>query len=110
MLEIKNPIVGLDACITYVPVKSQHNETSYKLKINIVESLKITGNTTCLKYLTGNNQYVNANTVIAKIEILSQSGGTLVGVEKTNTSTAILVLKEKNIKNEITNIICCKKR
>ena len=99
VLEIKNPIVGLDACITYIPVKSQHNETSYKLKINIVESFKITGNTTCLKYLTGNNQYVNANTVIAKIEILSQSGGTLVGVEKTNTNTAILVLKEKNIKN-----------
>jgi DNA-directed RNA polymerase subunit beta' len=105
VLEIKSPCSKLNACVEYFPLKNK--TLQHKLKINLVESLKINDNilkdlrsenAVFLKYLIQNNQYVNANSVLAKIEILGQTKGTLVGTQKTNTSNSILILKGIDIK------------
>jgi len=107
VLEIKRQDPKLDVHLDYLPLDNNGSQSKYKLKITLGESLKInenilkdleSENTVFLKYLARNNQYVNANTVIAKIEILGHSGGTLVGMNKTNTSTAGLILKENDLK------------
>ena len=85
---------------------------NHKLKIELVETLKLNDNilnnvkgenSLYVNYLIHQNQYINRHTVIAKLEILGQSGGTLVGIDKTNTSVAILVLKESDLKSFVYN-------
>ena len=107
VLEIKNPLSKLEAYLDYLPINNTEDNTKYKLKITLSENLPINANLLAdlesenavyLKYLTRNNQYVNANTVIAKLETIGRSGGTLVSLNKTNTNTAGLILKENDIK------------
>ena len=108
VLEIKNPTPRLNAYVEYLPFQPQQKISQAQLRIVLVESLKLNENivrdleaenASYLKCLIQNNQYVSANTVIAKIQILGKSNGTLVGTEKNNTNTSILILKEKNIKS-----------
>ena len=113
VLEIKNQISNLTARAEYLPIDNGTENKQFQLKIELVETLKINEslvkdtnpeNTLCIKYLAHQKQYVNPRTVIAKVEILGQSGGTLVGVEKTNNSAAVLVLKDNDLKGITYNI------
>ena len=108
VLEIKNQKPGLDAYVEYLPTDTNAINLNHKLKIELAETLKInenilkdinTENSLFVKYLAHQNQYINPYTVIAKLEILAQSDGTLVGTDKTNTSSAVLVLKESDLKS-----------
>jgi len=109
VLEIKPQFSKLDACIEYSTLeKGGEPNLKSSLKISLVESLKINEslikesrekNSVFIKYLTKDNQYVKPGTVIAKIETLAKSGGTLVGIDKANTSIAVLILKDKDIKH-----------
>tara|TARA_B110001452_G_scaffold113919_1_gene94493 strand:- start:22820 stop:26629 length:3810 start_codon:yes stop_codon:yes gene_type:complete len=110
VLEIKEQLSSLDAYVEYLPVVPGSQTSQYKLKIALVESLKINANllkdfksenAVFLKYLINNNQYVNANTIIAKVEIIAQSECTLVNVDKTNANIAVLVLKDKDITSSV---------
>ena len=112
VLEIKDQNPGLDAYVEYLPTGTNTINLNHKLKIELVETLKINDNilnnlkgenSLYVNYLVHQNQYINRHTIIAKLEILGQSGGTLVGIDKTNTSVAILVLKESDLKSFVYN-------
>ena len=104
VLDIKNTLPGLISKLELVPFKGLPNK--YHLKYSSYEELKIDNfystdnklkNKTYLKYLIKNYQYVTAKTSIVKLEILSNMGGTLVSINKTNTID-LLVLKNSSIK------------
>ena len=110
VLDIKNKYSTLQPQLEYSPlINGKNGPTSYefKLKVNLYERIKTnetnlknltSGDTLFLKYLTQNNQYVTKNTAIAKVEILTQFGGTLVAINKENNVFDILVLKDTAIK------------
>lgn len=114
VLEIKNSIPRLQCSMEYLTVKlSNNNNTERQLKIILSESLKVSDsilrdlkseNALVFKRLAANNQYVNAGTTLAKIDIRGRLAGTLVGVEKTNNNHVILVLKEKDLKQYSYNL------
>ncbi len=108
VLDIRKKYTALKSKIEYVPLNHDDltNPQKYKLKLTLYESIK-TKDTLfkdaklteklCVKYLAFNNQYVTPNTSIAKVETLTNLGGTLVAVNRTN-NTELLVLKESNVK------------
>jgi DNA-directed RNA polymerase subunit beta' len=107
VLELKTHASNLKAHVEYVPLETTGNSTQYRLKLNLAETIRLgdhitkdlkTDSTIFLKYLAQNNQYVKANTILAKAEILAHSSGTLVGFGKTNTNTAVLILKERDFR------------
>jgi DNA-directed RNA polymerase subunit beta' len=110
VLDIKNKYSTLQPQLEYSPLINGKNERSsceFKLKVNLYERIKTnetnlknltSGDTLFLKYLTQNNQYVTKNTAIAKVEILTQFGGTLVAINNENNVFDILVLKDTAIK------------
>ena len=113
VLEIKNPIPRLQCSMEYLTVKLSNENTKRQLKIILSESLKVNDsilrdlkseNALVFKRLAENNQYVNAGTTLAKIDILGRLASTLVGVEKTNNNHVILVLKEKDLKKYSSNL------
>ena len=86
---------------------SDFSPLEFKLKVNLYERIKTnetnfkilkSEDTTFLKFLMQNNQYAIKNTAIAKVEILTQFGGTLVATNKENNVFDILVLKDTAIK------------
>jgi len=107
VLDIRNKNSGLNAKIEYLPVTNKDaSEQRFKLKILLYESIKLSGFTlksstlkerVVLKALTQKNQYIKANTVIAKSYILSNLGGTLVAFNTTN-KIEMLVLKDNFLK------------
>jgi len=107
VLDIKNNNSGLRSKIEYLQTPEQKNTNNYKLKYILYESIKTKGNNLTdirlrdkvyLKYLVNENQYVAAKTSLAKVEMLTSMGGTLVAINKTN-NTEILILKDSDIKN-----------
>ena len=107
VLDIRKKYVDLNSKIEFIPVLNDKlGPDKYKLKLTLFESLKIndfalrnqnlTGKI-LLKRLIHNNQYVQAKTTIAKINLLSNIDGVLAAVNKAN-SIEILVLKEEYIK------------
>jgi DNA-directed RNA polymerase subunit beta' len=113
VLEIKNPIPRLQCSMEYLTVKLSNENIERQLKIILSESLKVNDsilrdlkseNALVFKRLAENNQYVNAGTTLAKIDILGRLASTLVGVEKTNNNHVILVLKEKDLKKYSSNL------
>ena len=107
VLEIKNQVSNLNAYVEYLPLETADINKKYKLRLNLTESIKLTDNNVpgkspnnnlYVKYLVKNNQYVKANTLLGQVEILGEAAGTLVGVEKTNTSTAVLIVRDEDFK------------
>jgi DNA-directed RNA polymerase subunit beta' len=105
VLDIKNKYRNLSSQIDYI--LTNQTKTAFKLNVTLYESILITENTikkvssehkVILNYSVSNNQYVAANTIIAKAEIITRLGGTLVAFDKTKTNFEILILTEKNIK------------
>ena len=105
--DIKNKYLNLQTKIEYLPCNNLENQTQeYQLKILVSEQIRISQRNVTnsgpleksyLKCLAKNNQYVAANTTLAKLEILANTVGKLVAVSHTN-NTEILVLKESDIK------------
>jgi len=110
VLDIKNKYSTLQPQLEYVPLNSSVdplNPQQFKLKVNLYEGIKTNEasfknlkavDTVFLTYLMRNNQYVFKNTAIAKVEILTRFGGTLVASTKANNALEILVLKDTAIK------------
>ena len=107
VLDIRNKYAGLNSKIEYLPLKTNNNEEQqYKLKLTLYEKIKINEfnlketnlrEKILLKKLTQNNQYVEANTVIAETKMLTNVGGILAAVNYTN-NIEMLILKEMFIK------------
>ena len=110
VLDIKNKYSTLQPQLEHVPLdtkESRLNQKQFKLKVNLYEGVKTNEagfknlkavDTVFLTYLMRNNQYVLKNTALAKVEILTRFGGTLVASTKSNTALEILVLKDTAIK------------
>ena len=100
--DINEKYLGLGARIEYVP-NLMNSKESLDLKITLSERIKtnLTDSQAkarvYLKCLIKNNQYVAANTVIAKLEMLPTTVGKLVAVNQTN-NTEMLILKDTDIK------------
>jgi len=100
--DINEKYLGLQARVEYVPNLMESKE-SFELKITLCERIKtnLTDSQArarvYLKCLTKTNQYVAANTVIAKLEMLPSTIGKLVAVNQTN-NTEMLILKDTDIK------------
>jgi DNA-directed RNA polymerase subunit beta' len=106
VLDIKNKYNTLQPQLEYSPLingKVNDFPEEFKLKVNLYERIKTTesslknltsNDTLFFKYLVQNNQYVTKNTAIARVEILTQFGGTLVAINKENNIFDILVLKD----------------
>ena len=113
VLDIRNKYAGLSSRIEYVQIKKKDTEDlDYKLKLILYEKIKIdefiTKDTNIkekllFKKVTQNNQYVFANTVVAKIKILTNVGGTVAAINNTN-NTELLILKESYIKKCAANL------
>ena len=107
VLDIKNKYSGLQTKLEYLSAgPSDTGEETYKLKLTLTEDITPMSNIlkdvklkyrVFVKYLVANNQYVEANTNIAKVEMLTNLGGTLVSVNRVN-NTELLILKESDIK------------
>ena len=107
VLDIRKPYAGINAKIEYLPVNQQTNDnTAYKLKLILYELIKVNNfslkETTLkekiiVKRAAQNNQYIEANTAIAKIQMLT-SGGMLASVKQNPNSLELLILKENSIK------------
>ena len=105
--DIKNKYLNLQTKIEYVPFNSSVEQTTeYQLKITLYEQIRVPQSNLTesqpvqknyLKCLARHNQYIAANTVVAKLEILANTVGKLVAVNHTN-NTEMLVLKESDIK------------
>ena len=112
VLDIKIPYSSLSPKLEYSPLGiSNGNQQEYKLKLTLIERVKITENflkdlklkpNLFIKYLVKNYQYVEANTAIAKLEMLANFGGTLVSVAKTN-NLELLILNNDDIKKSTYN-------
>ena len=107
VLDIKNDCNTLKAQIEYLPHNKVTEDTQYKLKVTLYESISTTEafikdsrieNKISLKHLVCNNQYVEKNTAIAKVDMITRVGGTLVAVNKTKTNIEILILTDNDIK------------
>ena len=125
VLDIKNKYGTLQPQLEYSRLTHETSDFSpleFKLKVNLYERIKTnetnfkilkSEDTTFLKFLMQNNQYAIKNTAIAKVEILTQFGGTLVATNKENNVFDILVLKDTAIKrckyNLSTETLCVKK-
>ena len=105
VLDIQRKYASLNAKVKYLPINKTaiNANDNFNLKLILYEQIKTkTGDknlkeTLFLKHLVANNQYVKAKTTIAKIEMVTHLGGTLVAVN-TENNTEMLVLKEKDIK------------
>ena len=107
--DIKNKYLNLHSKVEYVPINSSNvEEQQYKLKVILYERIRTNDKdknlnesklkeSVYLKKLTKNNQYVAANTVLAKLEMLTNTVGKLVAVNYTN-NTEMVVLKSSDIK------------
>jgi len=110
VLDIKNKYSTLQPQLEYVQLNTKSDlvkRQQSKLKVNLYEGIKTNEanfktlkavDSVFLTYLMRNNQYVFKNTAIAKIEILTRFGGTLVASTKSNKALEILVLKDTAIK------------
>jgi DNA-directed RNA polymerase subunit beta' len=111
VLDIKNEYNTLQPQLEYISSSANAKEIlspqKFNLKVNLYERIKAnettsknlkSNDTVFLKYLMQNNQYAIKNTAIAKIEILTQFGGTLVALNKENNIFDILILKDTSIK------------
>ena len=100
VLDIRNKYLNLNSKVEYLPV-NKGSGNHFNLKLTLYEQIKTTDKNLkekqFFKYVVPNNQYVQAKTLIAKVNIVAQIKGTLVAVNKTN-NTELLVLKEKDIK------------
>ena len=100
--DINEKCLGLQARVEYVPNVLETKE-SVEFKITLCEKIKtnLTESQTrarvYFKCLTKSNQYVTANTVIAKLEMLSSTVGKLVAVTQ-NNNMEMLILKDSDIK------------
>ena len=113
VLDIRNKYAGLSSRIEYVQIKKKDTEDlDYKLKLILYEKIKIDEfipkdtnikEKLLFKKVTQNNQYVFANTVVAKIKILTNVGGTIAAINNTN-NTELLILKESYIKKCAANL------
>jgi DNA-directed RNA polymerase subunit beta' len=101
VLDITNKYLNLESKVEYA---TENQQT--KLKITSYERIKQTAPSLnsskfkdkfFLKYLTKNNQYVAANTVLAKLELLTNTVGKLVAINKGN-NIEMLVLQDSDIK------------
>ena len=107
VLDIRNKYTGLTSKIEYVPLNSDNKEhEQYQLKLTLYEKIKIKEfslkNTnlkekTFFKKVAQNNQYVEANTTIAQLKMLTGVNGRLASINHTN-NIEILVLKETILK------------
>jgi DNA-directed RNA polymerase subunit beta' len=110
VLDIKNKYSTLQPQIEYSQLTNEKKNSlspEFKLKVNLYERIKTnetnfknlkSEDTIFLKFLMQSNQYVLKNTVLAKVEILTRFGGTLVATNKENNVFDILVLKDTAIK------------
>jgi len=123
VVDIRKKYTALQSKIDYVPLNGSelNGAQNYALRLTLYESIKTNENILkdlrlreklFVKYLVCNNQYVTANTSIAKVETLTSLGGTLVAIKNTN-NTELLVLKQSNLKkcfvNTTTEPLCVKK-
>ncbi len=105
--DIKKQYQNLESRLEYKPLQSENpNEDCYKLKIVSYERIQINSNSLVeakskekiyLKYHVKNQQYILPNTVLAKLDLLTNTVGKLVAVNYTG-NTEMLVLKESDIK------------
>ena len=105
--DIKNKYLALETRIDYIPLEPNETEaTNFKLKIALSERIQTNVSSfkesklkekIYLKYLTRNNQFVPANTILAKVEMLTNTVGKLISCNHTN-NTELLILKDKDIK------------
>ena len=99
--DISNKYSDLESKIEYIL-----ENNNYKLKITSCERIQTNENPLniskskekiYLKYLTKKNQYVAANTVLAKLEMLTNTVGKLTAINHSN-NIEMLVLKDSDIK------------
>jgi len=110
VLDIKNKYCTLQPQLEYVqlsPKDKLFTPKQFKLKVNLYERVKTNeasfknlkaADTVFLTHLMRNNQYALKNTAIAKVEILTRFGGTLVAINKASNALDVLVLKDTAIK------------
>ena len=125
VLDIKNKYNALQPQLEYISSATKNKALSspeFKLKVNLYEQIKTdetnfknlkSGDAVFVKYLMRNNQYVKRNTAIAKVEILTKFGGTLVAANSENQVFDILILKDTDVKrcnyNASKEKLCVKK-
>ena len=107
VLDIRNKYTSLTSKIEYVPLNKNNNEEDqYQLKLTLYEKIKINEfglkdtnlkERAFLKKVVQNNQYVEANTTIAQLKMLTGVSGILAYVNYTN-NIEILILKETSLK------------
>ena len=104
VLDIRNKYTNLNAKISYLPLKGENPH--YKLKLTLFEKIRVSESNlkdanlkekVILKKLIKNNQYVEPNTTIAKVKMLTNVGGTLAAFNSTN-NIEMLILKDNFIK------------
>ena len=107
VLDIRKKYANLNSKIEFIPLKDNKSESDKcQLKLTLYERIRVNEfdiknqnllEKIVLKKAVKNNQYVTANTTIAKINLLANLDGVLAAVNKTNYNE-ILVLKEDCIK------------
>ena len=107
VLDIRNNYTNLNLKVEYLPLMGGKDENKeYKFKLSLYERIKINEFTLkdvtlkekrFLKKLTQNNQYVAAQTTIAKIKKSVNISGRLTAAKSTN-NIELLTLKEKFLK------------
>ena len=107
VLDVKDQYAALNAKLEFLPLpKREPSLQNYKLKFLLYESLRISEfsfkgsplkEKVFLNKKIKNNQYVAANSTIAKIKMLTNISGILAAVKKTE-HTELLILKENFIK------------
>ena len=104
VLDLKKQYLSLNAQIEYTQDQKSNLK---KLKINIYESISLNqvsfnssklDNIVFSRYLAQQNQYILANTIIGKINLIAKFGGTLMNVQRTNANIEFLILKENDLK------------
>jgi DNA-directed RNA polymerase subunit beta' len=112
VLDIRNKYAGLNSKIEYLPLLNANSQNQkYQLKLTLYERIKVNKinlndnylkERISLKTITQNNQYINAQTVVAKIEIFTNVNGTITAIKNSN-NIELLILKENFIKKCIFN-------
>ncbi len=109
VLDIKKKYAGLQAKLEYISPNPNESgfEEDYKLKISLYETLKIKDKLTkdsklkdkiFLKCLVANNQYIRANTEVAKVDMLTNVSGTLASINTNKANIELLILKDQDLK------------
>jgi|TARA_B110000902_G_scaffold264336_1_gene345579 DNA-directed RNA polymerase subunit beta' len=120
VLGIKSEYLSLKPVIEFVPTsQSPEKALAYKLKVALYESIQTQDSSfknseenqkVLLKYMVKDKQYVNPQTALAKIDILTTVAGTLVS---NNSTKEILVLKDTDMKkcfyDSVTERLCVAK-